>query len=90
MTVTASANMSPVKVGAEPPKAESTTVALISTADEAPVSAFTVPILQSSISSKEKIAKDPNVGTYCPFLSQGTDEGDGVNFTMVWCRNTTP
>ncbi|KAG7161050.1 hypothetical protein Hamer_G030036, partial [Homarus americanus] len=81
MIVTAEANTSPVEVMAGLSKADSMPVALVSTK---------VSVLASRDFDlfQESFAKDPDVGTFRPFLSQGTVEVDGVETAVTILRDS--
>ncbi|KAG7153441.1 hypothetical protein Hamer_G029439, partial [Homarus americanus] len=76
MIITEETNMSPVGVMAGLSKADSMPIGLISTKGE---------VRESAVSS---FAKDPDVGTFRPFLSQGTVEVDGVETPVTILRDS--
>ncbi|KAG7156425.1 hypothetical protein Hamer_G006181, partial [Homarus americanus] len=78
MIVIEEANTSPVEVMAGLSKADSMPIALVSTKGEAPESAVSVLASRDFDLFQESFAKDPDVSTFRPFLSQGTVEVDGV------------
>ncbi|KAG7168455.1 hypothetical protein Hamer_G002515 [Homarus americanus] len=78
MIVTEEANTSPVGVMAGLSKADSMPIALVSTKGETRESAVSVLASRDFDLFQESFGKDPDVGTFRPFLSQGTVEVDGV------------
>ncbi|KAG7154267.1 hypothetical protein Hamer_G026308, partial [Homarus americanus] len=88
MIVTAEANTSPVGVMAGLSKADSIPIALVSTKGEARESAVSVLASQDFDLFQESFAKDPDVGTFHPILSQGTVEVDGVETPVTILRDS--
>ncbi|KAG7154721.1 hypothetical protein Hamer_G015087, partial [Homarus americanus] len=88
MIVTAEANMSQVGVMAGLSKADSMPIALVSTKGEARESAVSVLASRDFDLFQESFAKDPDVGTFRPILSQGTVEVDGVETPVTILRNS--
>ncbi|KAG7154587.1 hypothetical protein Hamer_G014933, partial [Homarus americanus] len=88
MIVIEEANTSPVRVMAGLSKADSMPIALVSTKGEARESAVSVLASRNFDLSQESFAKDPDVGTFRPFLSQGTVEVDGVKTPVTILRDS--
>ncbi|KAG7166459.1 hypothetical protein Hamer_G005566, partial [Homarus americanus] len=88
MIVTEEANTSPVGVMAGLSKADSIPIALVSTKGEARESAVSVLASRDFDLFQESFAKDPDVGTFRPFLSQGTVEVDGVETPVTILRDS--
>ncbi|KAG7169517.1 pol Retrovirus-related Pol polyprotein from transposon-like 12, partial [Homarus americanus] len=85
---TEEANTSPVGVMASLSKADSMPIALVSTKGEARESAVSVLASRDFDLFQESFAKDPDVGTFRPFLSQGTVEVDGVETPVTILRDS--
>ncbi|KAG7156766.1 hypothetical protein Hamer_G006782, partial [Homarus americanus] len=79
MIVTAEANTD---------KADSMPIALVSTKGEARESAVSVLVSRDFDLFQESFAKGPDVGTFRPFLSQGTVEVDGVETPVTILRDS--
>ncbi|KAG7172974.1 hypothetical protein Hamer_G008479, partial [Homarus americanus] len=88
MIVTEEANTSPVGVMAGLSKADSMPIALVSTKGEARESAVSVLASRDFDLFQESFVKDPDVGTFRPFLSQGTVEVDGVETPVTILRDS--
>ncbi|KAG7165835.1 hypothetical protein Hamer_G029800, partial [Homarus americanus] len=78
MIVTEETYTPPVGMMAGLSKADSMPIALVSTRGEAQESTVSVLASRDFDTFQESFAKDPDVGTFRPFLSQGTVEVDGV------------
>ncbi|KAG7173311.1 Zinc finger CCCH domain-containing protein 4-like 1, partial [Homarus americanus] len=78
MIVTEETNTSPVEVMADLSKADSMPIGLVFTKGVVRESAVSVLASRDFDLFQESFAKDPDVGTFSPFLSQGTVEVDGV------------
>ncbi|KAG7160656.1 hypothetical protein Hamer_G028851 [Homarus americanus] len=88
MIITKETNTSPVGVMAGLSKADSMPIGLISTKTEARESAVSVLASRDFDLFQESFAKDPDVGTFRPFLSQGTVEVDGVETPVTILRDS--
>ncbi|KAG7174715.1 hypothetical protein Hamer_G027783, partial [Homarus americanus] len=88
MIITEETNTSPVGVMAGLSKADSMPKGLISTKGEARESAVSVLASRDFDLFQESFAKDPDVGTFRPFLSQGTIEVDGVETPVTIFRDS--
>ncbi|KAG7154042.1 hypothetical protein Hamer_G031343, partial [Homarus americanus] len=88
MIVTAEANTSPVGGMAGMSKADSMPIALVSTKGEARESAVSVLASRDFDLFQESFVKDPDLGTFRPFLSQGTVEVDGVETPVTILRDS--
>ncbi|KAG7161797.1 hypothetical protein Hamer_G007446, partial [Homarus americanus] len=77
MIVTEETNASPVGVMAD-----------LSKADSMPIGAVSVLASRDFDPFQESFAKDPDVGTFRPFLSQGTVEVDGVETPVTILRDS--
>ncbi|KAG7160633.1 hypothetical protein Hamer_G026341 [Homarus americanus] len=88
MIVTAEANTSPVGVMAGLSKTDSMPIALVSIKGEARESAVSVLASRDFDLFQESFAKYPDVGTFRPFLSQGTVEIDGVETPVTILRDS--
>ncbi|KAG7168428.1 hypothetical protein Hamer_G002472, partial [Homarus americanus] len=88
MIVTEEANTSPVGVMAGLSKADSMPIALVSTKGEPRESAVSVLTSRDFDLFQEGFAKDPDVGTFRPFLSQGTVEVDGAETPVTILRDS--
>ncbi|KAG7156994.1 hypothetical protein Hamer_G027258, partial [Homarus americanus] len=88
MIVTEENITSPVGVMADLSKADSMPIGLVSTKVEARESAVSVLASRDFDLFLESFAKDPDVGTFRPFLSQGTVEVDGVETPVTILRDS--
>ncbi|KAG7156857.1 hypothetical protein Hamer_G025894, partial [Homarus americanus] len=88
MIVTEETNTSPVVVMAALSKADSMPIGLLSTKGEARESAVSVLASRDFDLFQKSFAKDPDVGTFRPFLSQGTVEVDGVETPVTILRDS--
>ncbi|KAG7168450.1 hypothetical protein Hamer_G002509, partial [Homarus americanus] len=88
MIITEETNTSPVGVMAGLSKADSMSIGLISKKGEARESAVSVLASRDFDLFQESFAKDPDVGTFRPFLSQGTVEVDGVKTPVTILRDS--
>ncbi|KAG7155724.1 hypothetical protein Hamer_G022197, partial [Homarus americanus] len=88
MSVTEETNTSPVGVMAGLSKADSMPIALVSTRGEAQESTVSVLASRDFDPFQESFAKDLDVGTFRPFLSQGTVEVDGVETPVTILRDS--
>ncbi|KAG7166455.1 hypothetical protein Hamer_G005561 [Homarus americanus] len=88
MIITEEANTSPVGVMAGLSKADSIPIALVSTKGEARKSAVSVLASGDFDLFQESFAKDLDIGTFRPFLSQGTVEVDGVETPVTVLRDS--
>ncbi|KAG7178272.1 hypothetical protein Hamer_G026309, partial [Homarus americanus] len=89
MIITEETNTSPVRVMAGLSKADSMPIGLISTKGEARERAVSVLASRDFDLFQESFEKDPDVGTFRPFLSQGTVEVDGVETPGVVAARKT-
>ncbi|KAG7172972.1 hypothetical protein Hamer_G008477, partial [Homarus americanus] len=88
MIVTEETNTSPVGVMAGLSKADSMPTGLISTKGEVRESPVSVLASRDFDPLQESFAKDPDVGTFRPFLSQGTVEVNGVETPVTILRDS--
>ncbi|KAG7178155.1 hypothetical protein Hamer_G003939, partial [Homarus americanus] len=88
MIVTEKTNTSPVGVMTGLSKADSMPIGLISTKGEVRDSAVSVLASRDFDPFQESFAKDSDVGTFRPFLSQGTVEVDGVETPITILRDS--
>ncbi|KAG7163290.1 hypothetical protein Hamer_G004409 [Homarus americanus] len=88
MIVTEEANTSPVGVMVGLSKADSMPIALVSTKGEARESAVSVFASRDFDLFQESFAKDPDVGTFRPFLSQGSVDVDGFETPVTILRDS--
>ncbi|KAG7160454.1 hypothetical protein Hamer_G001711, partial [Homarus americanus] len=88
MIITEETNTSPVGVMAGLSKADSMPIGVISTKGEARESAVSVLASRDFDLFQESFAKDPDVGTFRPSLSQGTVEVDGVETPVTILRDS--
>ncbi|KAG7157635.1 hypothetical protein Hamer_G031847 [Homarus americanus] len=87
MIVTEETNTSPGGVMADLSKDDSMPIGLISTKCEARESAVSGLASRDFDPFQESFVKDPDVGTFRPFLSQGTVEVDGVETPVTILRD---
>ncbi|KAG7154584.1 hypothetical protein Hamer_G020007, partial [Homarus americanus] len=88
MIVTEETSTSPVGVMAHLSKADSMPIGLVFTKGEVRESAVSVLASQDFDPFQESFAKDPEVGTFRPFLSQGTVEVDSVETPVTILRDS--
>ncbi|KAG7159593.1 hypothetical protein Hamer_G004247, partial [Homarus americanus] len=88
MIITGETNTSPVGVMAGLSNTDSMPIGLISTKGEARESAVSVLASRDFDPFQESFAKDPDVGTFRPFLSPGTVEVDGVETPVTILRDS--
>ncbi|KAG7161506.1 hypothetical protein Hamer_G030445, partial [Homarus americanus] len=88
MIVTEETSTSPVGVMADFSKADSMPIGLVFTKGEVRESAVSVLASRDFDPFQESFAKDPDVGTFRPFLSQGTVEVDGVETPVTILRDS--
>ncbi|KAG7176466.1 hypothetical protein Hamer_G026542, partial [Homarus americanus] len=88
MIVTEETNTSPVEVMADLSKADSMPIGLVFTKGVVRESAVSVLASRDFDLFQESFAKDPDVGTFSPFLSQGTVEVDGVETPVTILRDS--
>ncbi|KAG7168500.1 hypothetical protein Hamer_G002579, partial [Homarus americanus] len=88
MIITEETNTSPVGVMAGLSKADSIPIGLVFTKGEVRESAVSVLASRDFDLFQESFAKDPDVGTFRPFLSQGTVEVDGVETPFTILRDS--
>ncbi|KAG7165287.1 hypothetical protein Hamer_G007078, partial [Homarus americanus] len=88
MIVTDETNTSPVGVMADLSKAESMPIGLVFTKGVVRESAVSVLASRDFDLFQESFAKDPDVGTFRPFLSQGTVEVDDVETPVTILRDS--
>ncbi|KAG7173728.1 hypothetical protein Hamer_G031435, partial [Homarus americanus] len=86
--VTKETNTSPIGVMAGLSKADSMPLGLVFTKGEVRESAVLVLASRDFDPFEESFAKDPDVGTFRPFLSQGTIEVDGVETPVTILRDS--
>ncbi|KAG7168465.1 hypothetical protein Hamer_G002529, partial [Homarus americanus] len=84
----AKTNTSPIGVMADLSKADSMPIGLVFTKGEVRESAVSVLASRDFDPFQECFAKDPDVGTFRPFLSQGTVEFDGVETPVTILRDS--
>ncbi|KAG7175253.1 hypothetical protein Hamer_G001289, partial [Homarus americanus] len=88
MIVTEETNTSPVEVMADLSKADNMPIGLVFTKGVVRESAVSVLASRDFDLFQESFAKDPDVGTFSPFLSQGTVEVDGVETPVTILRDS--
>ncbi|KAG7165765.1 hypothetical protein Hamer_G031701, partial [Homarus americanus] len=88
MIVTEETNTSPVEVMADLSKADSMPIGLVFTKGVVRESAVSVLASRDFDLFQESFAKDPDVSTFSPFLSQGTVEVDGVETPVTILRDS--
>ncbi|KAG7161512.1 hypothetical protein Hamer_G026975, partial [Homarus americanus] len=88
MIVTEETNTFPVGVMADLSKADSMPIGLVFTKGEVRESAVSVLASRDFDSFQESFVKDPDVGTFRHFLSQGTVEVDGVETPVTILRDS--
>ncbi|KAG7160433.1 hypothetical protein Hamer_G001681, partial [Homarus americanus] len=88
MIVTEETSTSPVGVMDDLSKADSMPIGLVFTKCEVRESAVSVLASRDFDPFQENFEKDPDVGTFCLFLSQGTVEVDGVETPVTILRDS--
>ncbi|KAG7162403.1 hypothetical protein Hamer_G007933, partial [Homarus americanus] len=86
--VTEETNTSPVGVMADLSKADSMLIGLVFTKGEVRESAVSILASRDFDPFQESFVKDPDVGAFRPFLSQGTVEVDGVETPVTILRDS--